>query len=382
MLSFEVLQVIWWVLVIVLLSGFVIFDGFDLGALALNPFISKTDEERRVVINTIAPHWDGNQVWLLLGGGAIFAAWPEVYATSFSGLYLGMVLILFALFFRPVGLEYRSKFDIETHRRGVDWSLFLSGFVPPLVVGVALGNVLLGLPFQFDEIGRSFYGQGTFWLLNLLKLLNPFGLLVGLLALSVVLVQGANWVTLRVDRTSAIYARAQKAAVVLSLVVSVLAVLTAVVLAFLPGYQLVNDSLILASKEGDVVATASWYANYLSNPVLFVVPVLAVVLYLFSARAAKNDKNGCAFVASSVGVIALFTTYAISLFPFILPSSVNAHQSLTIWNATSSYLTLNVMFYVALIFVPIVLLYTAWAYYKMWDRLSTKKVTDNSHAFY
>ncbi|RIY33355.1 cytochrome d ubiquinol oxidase subunit II, partial [Psittacicella gerlachiana] len=179
MLSFEVLQVIWWLLVIVLLSGFVIFDGFDIGALTLNPFVAKTDAERRVVLNTIAPHWDGNQVWLLLGGGAIFAAWPEVYATSFSGLYLAMILILCALYFRPVGMEYRHKFDLEKHRRGVDWALFFSGVVPSLVIGVGLGNVLLGLPFQFDSIGRSYYGGDTIWILNLLKLLNPFGLLCG-----------------------------------------------------------------------------------------------------------------------------------------------------------------------------------------------------------
>ncbi|MFC6276671.1 cytochrome d ubiquinol oxidase subunit II [Psittacicella hinzii] len=382
MLSFEVLQFIWWVLVIVLLSGFIIIDGFDLGALALNPVIAKTEEERRIVINTIAPHWDGNQVWLLLGGGAIFAAWPEVYATSFSGFYLGMVLILFALFFRPVGLEYRHKFELEKHRRAVDWSLAWSGFAPALVTGVALGNVLLGVPFEFDSIGRSFYGPGTLWILNLLKLLNPFGLLVGLLCLCVVLTQGANWVALRTDRTSELYARATKAGSVFSLAVFVLAVVTAIALAFISGYHLDKNMLILDATTDAVSRTSSWYANYTANPVLFVFPVLALVMYLASARSAKNGRNAFAFITSSCGVLLLFVTYAITLFPFILPSSIAPHQSLTIFNATSSQLTLNVMFWVAIVVVPIVLIYTVWAYYKMWTRLSTKTVTENTHALY
>lgn len=382
MLSFEVLQVIWWLLVIVLLSGFVIFDGFDIGALTLNPFVAKEEEERRVVLNTIAPHWDGNQVWLLLGGGAIFAAWPEVYATSFSGLYLAMILILFALFFRPVGMEYRHKFDLEKHRRGVDWSLFFSGVVPSLVVGVGLGNVLLGLPFQFDDIGRSYYGGDTLWILNLLKLLNPFGLLCGVLSLLVFLTQGANWLALRTELGSNVQVRSQKLAALFSVLVVVVGVLVAIWLAFISGYHLVNDSLILQAKEGDVSTSSSWYANYTANPVLFVVPVLAALFYLFSARAAKNGRNGFAFFASSVGVLLLFATYAIALFPFVLPSSTAPYQSLTIWNATSSHLTLHVMFYVALIFVPIVLAYTAWAYYKMWSRLSTKVIKENSHDLY
>ncbi|RIY33769.1 cytochrome d ubiquinol oxidase subunit II [Psittacicella hinzii] len=382
MLDFAVLQTIWWILVIVLLAGFVIFDGFDIGALTLNPFIAKSDEERRVVINTIAPHWDGNQVWLLLGGGAIFAAWPEVYATSFSGLYLAMILILFALYFRPVGMEYRHKFDLEKHRRGVDWGLFFSGVVPALVIGVGLGNVLLGLPFEFDTIGRSYYGGDTLWIVNLLKLLNPFSLLCGVLSLLVFLTQGATWLALRTQVGSDIQVRAQKLASVLSLLVVVVGVLVAVWLAFINGYQIVNESLILQAKEGDVVVTGSWYANYLKAPVLFVVPVLAALLYLFAARASKNGRNGFAFFSSSVGVFALFTTYAISLFPFVLPSSTAPWQSLTIWNSTSSHNTLHVMFYVAIVFVPIVLLYTAWAYYKMWSRLSTKDVQENSHNLY
>lgn len=382
MFDYTILQVIWWILVIVLLSGFVIFDGFDIGALALNPFVSKTDEERRVVINTIAPHWDGNQVWLLLGGGAIFAAWPEVYATSFSGFYVAMILILAALYMRPVGLEYRGKFEDPKHRFLVDWSLFFSGFVPALVIGVALGNTLQGVPFHFDSIGRSHWGTGEFFLMNLLRLLDPFSLLCGLLGFCVFLLQGANWIMLRVERTTDIYSRTKAIARLLYLGLFALIVVVTVWLFFIPGFEVVNDSLILNAKEGDVVRSGTWFNNYFANPVLFVVPVLFIGAYAFSFKAYAADKNALAFISSSVGVLFAFSTFAISLFPFVLPSSINAYQSLTVWNATSSQYTLNVMFYVAVIFTPIVLAYTAWCYYKMWQRLSPALVKANTHSLY
>lgn len=384
MFDYSILQVIWWVLVIVLLSGFVIFDGFDIGALALNPFVSKTEAERRVVINTIAPHWDGNQVWLLLGGGAIFAAWPEVYATSFSGFYLAMILILAALYFRPVGLEYRSKFEDEKHRRMVDWGLWFSGFVPALIIGVALGNVLQGVPFHIDEIGRSHWGTGEFFIINLLRLLDPFSLLCGVLGFCVFLLQGANWIMLRVEKNTDIYARTKKIAKALYAVLFLMIVVVTVWLFFIDGYKLSENAgdLILATQAADVVREGTWFNNYFANPVLFVVPLLFIGAYAFSFKAYSADKNAVAFIASSVGVLLAFTTFAISLFPFVLPSSLNPHQSLTVWNATSSQYTLQVMFWVAIVFTPIVLAYTAWCYYKLWQRLSPSIVESNSHSLY
>jgi len=151
MLDYESLKLIWWVLVGVLLIGFAVTDGFDLGAAALMPFVGKTDSERRVVINTIAPHWDGNQVWLITAGGALFAAWPLVYAAAFSGFYWAMLLVLFALFVRPVGFDYRSKLTDPRWRQSWDWGLFVGGVVPSLVFGVAFGNLLLGVPFELDS---------------------------------------------------------------------------------------------------------------------------------------------------------------------------------------------------------------------------------------
>ena len=177
-IDYEILKLIWWLFIGVLLAGFAVMDGQDMGVGTLLPFIGKNDDERRVMINSVAPHWDGNQVWFITGGGAIFAAWPLIYATAFSGFYWAMLLVLFALFFRPVGFDYRSKIANKTWRNSWDWLLFVGSFVPPVVCGVAFGNLLEGVPFHFDDHLRSFY-TGSFW-----ALLNPFAILCGLVSIA------------------------------------------------------------------------------------------------------------------------------------------------------------------------------------------------------
>jgi len=177
-LDYEVLKFIWWLLVGVLFIGFAVTDGMDMGVGTLLPFLSKKDEERRVIINTVGPHWDGNQVWLITAGGAIFAAWPAVYGAAFSGFYTAMLLVLFALFFRPVGFDYRSKIGDPSWRNAWDWGLFVGGAVPALIFGVAFGNLLQGVPFHLDDMLRAYY-TGSFW-----GLLNPFALLAGVLSLA------------------------------------------------------------------------------------------------------------------------------------------------------------------------------------------------------
>ncbi|WP_313272849.1 cytochrome d ubiquinol oxidase subunit II, partial [Stenotrophomonas sp.] len=190
LLDYTTLRVIWWLLLGVLLIGFAVMDGFDLGVGALLPFVAKTDEERRLVINTIGPVWEGNQVWLVLGGGAIFAAWPPLYAVSFSGFYLAMFVILFALILRPVGFKYRGKMPSQRWRNNWDWALFIGGFVPALIMGVAVGNVLLGVPYHFDDTQRVWY-TGTFF-----GLLTPFALLAGLLSVAMLVSHGAAMLVL------------------------------------------------------------------------------------------------------------------------------------------------------------------------------------------
>ena len=193
MLDYESLRLIWWILVAVLLVGYAIMDGFDLGVGTLLPFVAKTDIERRVLINAIGPTWDGNQVWLVLGAGAIFAAWPAIYATAFSGMYVAMLVVLFALFLRPVGFDYRSKIESPIWRTTWDYALFLGGMVPAVVIGVAYGNFLQGVPFHFDETFRSFYTGGF------IDLLNPFALLAGFVSLSMLVMHGATFLLIKTE---------------------------------------------------------------------------------------------------------------------------------------------------------------------------------------
>ena len=191
MLDYTSLKLIWWLLVGVLLVGFAIMDGHDMGVGTLLPFVGKNDTERRVIINTVGPHWDGNQVWFITGGGAIFAAWPLVYATAFSGFYWAMLAVLWALFFRPVGFDYRSKIDNPTWRQTWDWGLFIGGAVPPLIFGVAFGNLFQGVPFSFDDHLVSTY-SGSFW-----ALLNPFALLCGVVSTAMITFHGAIYLAHR-----------------------------------------------------------------------------------------------------------------------------------------------------------------------------------------
>ncbi|WP_244493126.1 cytochrome d ubiquinol oxidase subunit II, partial [Aureimonas sp. AU20] len=187
------MRLVWWALLGILLIGFAIMDGLDLGVGALLPFAARTDEERRILINLVGPTWEGNQVWLILGGGAIFAAWPALYAASFSGFYLAMIVILLALILRPVGFKFRGKIKDKRWRETWDWVLFVGGFVPALISGVAVGNVLLGVPFGLDATLRPSYA-GSFF-----GLLTPFALLAGLVSVGMCLAQGAAVIAARCE---------------------------------------------------------------------------------------------------------------------------------------------------------------------------------------
>ncbi len=379
MLDYEVLRVIWWALVGVLLIGFAITDGFDMGVGALLPVIGKNDTERRVIINTIAPHWDGNQVWLITAGGAIFAAWPTVYATAFSGFYVAMVLTLMALFFRPVGFDYRSKIEDPRWRTTWDWCLFIGGAVPPIVFGVAFGNLLQGVPFSLDQYLRSTY-EGNFF-----GLLNPFGLLAGFVSLFMVVTQGATWLMLKTDGD--VLKRARNVA-------SVTGVLTAVLFA-LAGYWVAHgiDGYVITAFNGvDAVSNplhksvatqaGAWLHNYSVYPWMIVAPVLGVVMALLTSLLARFGQGALAFVTSSLTMAGIILTAGFSMFPFIMPSSLNPAHSLTVWDATSSQNTLSVMLVAAVIFVPIILAYTLWTYFKMFGRVNKQFIEANKHSVY
>ena len=188
---YEIFRLLWWAVLGVLLIGIAVMDGFDMGAAMLLPFVGKTDTERRIVINTVGPVWEGNQVWLILGGGSIFAAWPILYATAFSGFYLAMFIVLAALIVRPVAIKFRSKIENARWRATWDTAIAVSGLVPALIFGVAFGNVILGVPFKFDETMRMTY-EG-----NLFGLLNPFALLSGLISVAMLTLHGASYLALK-----------------------------------------------------------------------------------------------------------------------------------------------------------------------------------------
>ncbi|ATZ93732.1 MULTISPECIES: cytochrome d ubiquinol oxidase subunit II [Dickeya] len=379
MFDYEVLRFVWWLLIGVLLIGFAVTDGFDMGVGVLVRLMGRNDVERRVMINSIAPHWDGNQVWLITAGGALFAAWPMVYAAAFSGFYIAMILVLASLYFRPVGFDYRSKIEDPRWRNMWDWGIFIGSFVPPVVIGVAFGNLLQGVPFHVDEYLRLYY-TGNFF-----QLLNPFGLLAGVVSLSMIVAQGATYLVMRTSGD--LHFRAKKVAQFSSLALTVTFALAGVWVVYgIDGYAV--TSVINTAGESNPLhkevarQAGAWLVNFNQHPVLWAIPLLGVVLPLMTAVMARAEKGAMAFLFSSLSIACVILTAGIAMFPFIMPSVTVPNVSLTMWDATSSLLTLRVMTVVAIIFVPIVLSYTIWCYYKMFGRITKEHVEQNSHSLY
>lgn len=378
-MDYELLKIIWWVLIGVLLVGFAVTDGFDMGVTALLKVIGRTDSERRVMLNTVGPHWDGNQVWFITAGGAIFAAWPVVYAVAFSGFYWALLLVLFAMFFRPVGFEYRSKIEDDRWRSMWDWGLTIGGAVPALVFGVAFGNLLLGVPFEIDEFMRSTY-TGSFW-----ALLNPFALVAGLVSLLMLCMHGATYLQMRT--AGDLHDRTRKVASLLAIVVAVLFALAGAWLyAGIDGYVItesVSTAGVMTPLDKTVeIQEGAWLANYSKYPLTILAPAIAFAGLILTVVMSAANRSALAFVASSLAVTGIILTAGFSLFPFVMPSSLNPSHSLTAWDVVSSHKTLGIMFWVAMIFVPIVLSYTAWGYYKMRGRLTTDFIEDNKYSTY
>lgn len=383
MLDYETLKFIWWILVGALLMGFAITDGMDMGVGSLLPFVAKTDTERRIAINTVGPHWDGNQVWFITAGGAIFAAWPAVYAAAFSGFYMAMMLVLFALFFRPVGFDYRSKLDNPTWRNAWDWGLFAGGAIPALIFGVAFGNLLQGVPFKLDDLLRVHY-QGSL-LSALLPLLNPFALLAGLISLGMLMTHGAIWLQLRADDPVA--SRSRALATKLAPAVAIGFALAGVWLWFgIDGYRIIKqpplDALPNPLAKQVFRGPGAWFDIYRAYPVAMLAPAFGLAFPLLTALLSATRKPGLAFVTSALGMMGIIGTAGLSMFPFIMPSSIDPNSSLTIWDAPSSHLTLGVMFAAVVIFLPIVLGYTVWCYANMWGKVTAKEIDARSHSAY
>lgn len=374
------LKVIWWLFVCVLLIGFAITDGFDLGIGVLLPFVGKNDDQRRVVINSIGATWEGNQVWFITAGGAIFAAWPFVYAAAFSGLYWALLLVLFALFFRPVGFDYRSKIEDPRWRSAWDWGLFVGGFVPALVFGVAFGNLLQGLPFHLDEFMRPFY-TGSFWGL----VINPFALLTGVVSLSMLVMHGAVYLQLRTE--GALYHRAKKAVMLFSLIFMTAFALAGIWQAYgIDGYRIVSmpdpGGVVTPLDKTVEVASGAWMANYSAHPWMILAPILAFAGGILALLTSRANRPGLAFIFSSTALTGVILTAALSMFPFVMPSSTVPDSSLTAFDATSSHRTLNLMFVAVVVFLPIVLAYTSWVYRVIRGKVTEEKIREETHTAY
>lgn len=380
MLDYPTLKIIWWLLVGVLLIGFAVMDGHDMGVGTLLPFVGRSDIERRVVINTVGPHWDGNQVWFITGGGAIFAAWPVVYATAFSGFYWAMLAVLWALFFRPVGFDYRSKIHDARWRSTWDWGLFVGGAVPPLIFGVAFGNLLQGVPFQFDDMLVSTY-TGSFW-----QLLNPFALLAGVVSSAMITMHGGVYLAHRTE--GVIQQRAARAAMVAAGAMAAAFVAAGLWLRFggIQGYAITSavDMASLSDPTAKTVvrSAGAWWANYGRQPLLWLAPAAGLGGAALAAALLAARRTGTAFVASSLSIAGVILTAGGAMFPFLMPSSSMPAASLTVWDSVSSHMTLGLMFWATLIFMPLIVFYTSWAYRVMRGKVTAEQILHNEHNAY
>jgi cytochrome d ubiquinol oxidase subunit II len=356
--DYEILRFIWWALLGILLIGFAVTDGYDLGTGILLPFAARSDGERRQMLESIEPHWEGHQVWLILGAGASFAAWPLLYATAFSGFYLAMFVVLAALILRPVGFAFRNKRPEASWRNAWDWALFAGGFVPALIFGVAFGNLLQGVPFHLDDELRPIYEGGFF------GLLKPFALLCGATSLAMLVMHGGGWIALKTD--GAVAARCRHAAMIAAAALIILFAIAGLCVArFLPGYAITGDIAHGGASNPLVKQAAAesgaWLRNYGIHRWLLAAPAagFAGALGALLLHAARLPR--VAFLASGACVAGIVATAGLSMFPFLLPSSSDPRSSLTVWDASSSRLTLWIMLIVTVLFLPVVLCYTGWA---------------------
>ncbi|MEY3786051.1 MAG: cytochrome d ubiquinol oxidase subunit [Pseudomonadota bacterium] len=376
--DYETMRLIWWGLLGALLIGFAITGGFDLGVAILLPFLGKNDTERRVIINSVGATWEGNQVWFVTAGGALFAAWPVAYSVAFSGFYFALLLTLFALFLRPIGFDYRSKLPSQQWRSNWDIALFVGGLVPALIFGVAFGNLLKGVPFHFDNDMRIFY-TGSFW-----ALLNPFSLAAGVVSLSMIIMHGA--VFLQIKTVGDINKRCKKTVTIFSALTLIVFALAGVWVANIDGYHISSEVLpnALSNPLAKIVnkQTGLWLANYYNCPVLLAIPCLAFVSGIATILLSKIERPGLAFISSSLTLAAVILTAGVSMFPFLIPSSSAMNSSLTIWDASSSLATLKIMFWVTLIFLPIVITYTTWVFRILRGKITLEHIHQNDHTAY
>lgn len=369
MFDYTTLRVIWWALLGILLVAFAVMDGFDFGVAALLRVLGRDEDQRRVLLETIEPTWEGNQVWFVLGGGATFAAWPQLYASAFSGLYIALALVLLAFILRPVGFNFRGKVSDARWRNAWDWVLVLSGVVVMLVAGVAFGNLFLGLPFRFDDDLRMTWQGGFF------DLFRPYALLAGLVSVGMLLTHGACWAAYRADHLIAV--RAARIARWMALAYAVLFVVAGIWLAYgIPGYAVAGPVVTDGPANPlfkQVAVGGSWFAGYMLYPWFWLAPALGLAGALGVQWTVGRRGLAC-FLCSGAMVAGTILAAGFALFPFLLPSSLDPHASLTVWDASSSRGTLALMLAATVVFLPLIILYTSWVYRVMRGRVTLEHV--------
>ena len=384
MFDYETLKFLWWCIIGFLFIGFAITDGMDMGVGGLLLFVAKKDVERRVVINTVGAHWDGNQVWFITAGASLFAAWPLVYATAFSGFYFAMMLTLFSLFLRPLAFDYRSKIESPRWRENWDKALFVGSMVPPLVFGVAFGNLLQGVPFHFDSLMRVTY-TGSFF-----ALFNPFALLAGVISVAMVLMHGSTWLVMRTD------AEVAKRSANIGRIVAIVLMLTFAIAGVMiwqsiDGYQVTSIINTMGQAQPTIkevlIVPGAWLDNYINAPLLWLAPLSGlfmplVAALLLSNKAKSTSVKVMAFIASSAAIAGVILTAGIAMFPFVMPSSSQPNHSLLLWDTVSSKGTLSLMLIVVAVFIPIIIGYTLWCYKKMWRTVTVAEIEKDTHTAY
>jgi len=369
--DYATLRLIWWLILGALLIGFAIMDGFDLGIGATFRFLGRTDEERRALLESIEPVWDGNQVWFILAGGAVFAAWPLLYAAAFSGLYLAMFVLLLALILRPVGFMFRNKIADPRWRNAWDWALLIGGAVPALLFGVAFGNLFLGLPFHFDELQRPIFTGGFF------GLLRPFALLAGAVSLSMLIMHGSVYAALKVGEPMSLRAAALGRVAAVGYAICFVAA-GIWVASSMAGHRIVSEVHALGPSnpltKHVAIIQGAWLANYRARGTLWLAPAIALLAAGVTWRLLGRRRPGLAFLASCLTLAGTILTAGIALFPFLMPSSAQPDQGLTVWDASSSAPTLFLMLVVVAVFLPVVLAYTAWVFRVLRGRITLEEI--------
>lgn len=376
--DYETIRVIWWGLIGLFLIAFAVTGGFDLGVGILLPFLGKSDDDRRIIINVVGSTWEGNQVWLILTVAALFAAWPTAYAVSFSCLYFALLLALFSLFLRPLGLYYRSKLSSQVWRGYWDRALFIGGIIPAFIFGIVFGNLFSGIPFHLENDMRIIY-LGSFW-----SLLNPFAILIGILSFSIFIMHGAVYLQAKTENT--INKMAKKVVLQFTLLTLVLFAVAGYWITYLDGYHIMSEISPNAPSNplGKTVQRSAglWLDNYGHFPDLWVIPTLAFISGYITLVLSRVDKPASAFVFSAITIAAIILTAGCSLFPFIIPSSISLNSSLTVWDSSSSLIMLTTLFWASIIFLPLIMIYTGWVFRVLRGKVTLEYIQKNRHTTY